>query len=62
MREQQDGCSYKAFVFIVFRLFLGLRLSGRSLFLSIFLNNILLLDEQNHAHKGQQCVKDQTLV
>ena len=58
MREQQDGCSYKAFVFIVFRLFLGLRLSGRSLFLSIFLSNILLLDEQNHAHKGKQCIED----
>jgi hypothetical protein len=58
MREQQDGCSYKAFVFIVFRLFLGLRLSGRSLFLSIFLNNILLFNQQNHTYKGKQCIED----
>lgn len=58
MREQQDGCSYKAFVFIVFRLFLGLRLSGRSLFLSIFLSNILLLNQQNHTYKGKQCIED----
>ena len=58
MREQQDGCSYKAFVFIVFRLFLGLRLSRRSLFLSIFLNNILLLNQQNHTYKSKQCIED----